>query len=158
MFATFWQSDNQQKIFCQSVRFLFIELSLSFITTENLLLHHLYHFCCLLIKSLVTESFCYSTLQISVCILNYSCVLGSNTFINVVSVQNTLNLGDLLRKPVILNQKILLLGSFLYCFNGHDYRTFAEIFDLYPRIPERLELFPGLLQTLDCSILADLNC
>ena len=42
--------------------------------------------------------------------------------------QNIFNLGDLLRKPVILNKKDLLSGSFLYYFYGRAYRTFAEIF------------------------------
>ena len=83
-------------------------------------------------------------LQISFCVLKYFCALGSNTIINVVSVRNTLNLGDLLRKPVILIKNLSIKLIFILNFMVANTALSQKFFDLYPRIPERLELFPGL--------------
>ena len=83
-------------------------------------------------------------LQISFCILIYLYVLGSNTIINVVSVRNTLNLGDLLRKPVIHSKKIDYPAYFYNVLMVATTALSQNFFYLYPRIPKRLELFRGL--------------
>ena len=70
--------------------------------------------------------------------------MGSNTIINVVSVRNTLNLGDLLRKPVIHSKKIDYPAHFYIVLMVAITALSQKFFDPYPRIPERLELFPGL--------------
>ena len=70
--------------------------------------------------------------------------MGSNTLINVVRVQNTLNLGNLLRKPVILSKKIDYWAHLILLMVAITTLS-QKFFDPYPRIPERLELFPGLL-------------
>ena len=84
-------------------------------------------------------------LQISFCILKYFCVLGSNTLISDVSVLNTLNLDNLLRKPVIPRKKIYPPPHLYIVLMVAITALSQNFFDLYPRIPERLELFPGLV-------------
>ena len=69
--------------------------------------------------------------------------MGSNTIINVVSVRNTLNLGDLLRKPVIHSKTIDYPAHYYIVLMVATTTLLQKFFDPNFRIPKSQELFPG---------------